>query len=37
MRGERIFFDLPALCIGAGLDIEEVLAAAAEGRRASPP
>lgn len=34
MQGERIFFDLPALCTGAGLDISEVLAAAARGRKA---
>ena len=31
MQGERIFFDLPALCAGAGLHIGEVLAAAGKG------
>jgi hypothetical protein len=28
MLGERIFFNLPALCVGAGLVIDDVLAAA---------
>jgi steroid delta-isomerase-like uncharacterized protein len=29
MQGEQIFFDIPALCAGAGVSIEEVLAKAA--------
>lgn len=29
MQGERLFFDLPALCSGAGLAVDDVLAAAA--------
>jgi steroid delta-isomerase-like uncharacterized protein len=28
MQGERLFFDLPALCADAGVDVTEVLAAA---------
>jgi predicted ester cyclase len=34
MQGERLFFDLPALCAGARLDVNEVLAAAAKTREA---
>ena len=29
MQGEQIFFDIPALCAGAGIPIEELLARAA--------
>ncbi|HYT78343.1 MAG TPA: ester cyclase [Actinomycetota bacterium] len=29
MQGERLFFDLPALCAGAGISVEDVLAGAA--------
>jgi hypothetical protein len=29
MQGERLFFDLPALCAGAGISVDDVLAAAA--------
>jgi len=34
MQGERIYFDLPSLCAGAGVDVTEVLAAAAKSRQA---
>ena len=33
MQGEKIFFDIPALCAGAGVSIEEVLARAAAARQ----
>ena len=34
MQGEKIFFDIPALCAGAGVSIEEVLSRAAAARQA---
>ena len=34
MQGEQLFFDLPALCAGAGVDLAQVLAAAAKARGA---
>ena len=34
IQGERILFDLPALCAGAGLAVSDVLAAAAQARGA---
>jgi steroid delta-isomerase-like uncharacterized protein len=34
IQGEKLFFDLPALCAGAGLNITEVLAAAGKRREA---
>jgi predicted ester cyclase len=33
MQGERIFFDLPALCRGAGVRVDDVIAGAAAARR----
>ena len=33
MQGEQIFFDIPALCRGAGLSIEEVMTRAAAARQ----
>jgi steroid delta-isomerase-like uncharacterized protein len=33
MQGERIFFDLPELCGGAGLPVSDVLAAARQARK----
>jgi steroid delta-isomerase-like uncharacterized protein len=35
MQGEQLFFDLPALCSGAGVSIDEVLTRARAGRE--PP
>jgi steroid delta-isomerase-like uncharacterized protein len=32
MQGEKIFFDIPALCAGAGVSIDEVLSRAAAAR-----
>lgn len=34
MQGERIYFDLPALCAGAGINLNALLTAAAQARRA---
>lgn len=34
MQGEQIFFDLPSMCRGAGVSIDEVLTRAATARRA---
>jgi hypothetical protein len=34
MHGEQLFFDLPALCGGAGVSIDEVLERAAAAREA---
>jgi hypothetical protein len=33
MQGEQLFFDLPALCRGAGVSIDEVLKRAAAARQ----
>ena len=33
MQGERILFDLPALCTGAGVRVEDLIAGAAAARR----
>jgi hypothetical protein len=35
MQGEQLFFDLPALCSGAGISIDDVLTRARAGRE--PP
>jgi steroid delta-isomerase-like uncharacterized protein len=32
MQGERLYFDLPALCAGAGIDVRELVGAAAKSR-----
>jgi steroid delta-isomerase-like uncharacterized protein len=34
MQGERLYFDLPALCVGTGLDVNDLLAAASRSREA---
>lgn len=34
MQGERIYFDLPAMCRGAGVSTDEVVTRAAAGRQA---
>lgn len=34
MQGEKLFFDIPALCAGAGISVEDVLARAASARQA---
>jgi steroid delta-isomerase-like uncharacterized protein len=33
MQGEKVFFDIPALCTGVGIPVEEVLSRAAEARQ----